>query len=862
MNYKVKTMGKLYNLVKKSLEELNSYRQTEQDNFLESKLFPNVYKAFLNEKPINVLAGIINNDAAKYFGSRDNFKAFLRGNANLLNEESPYEVPVPAKFEHVYKPLAQYEEFFNNLENNLGEEKVNDIIKEYENRINSKVETVNHPLKPDIDLIKNDVDKLINDPKLAEQYKADLDYLNDCLVEKKSTRNEIDHLIDDANVSREYQAEKQMELFAIENNLDPVKFKNLNTRVGGGLEILPSSEEAIKMTKPLAKIQVTDEYKQKILALDAKIQELGVPSEFAVGEQGIKEYGLVDFFKKGKELSALIGNYEKKTTDEEKLEQINQIVLKKKELAEIEEKYDQLYAFIKENFDLEKVNIPGNVYCGRKYPFVPQNKASFHPNLIPKWDNEMAPYGSILNGFCQLKGTCIDDNVTLEEYMDNSIGIHLNEAKKVADTIDNRLYLPRSEENTLGKRIAHAVLMKDFEYKPVQNQQYKCRALEFLAVVSDQDENTIKNAYAANIGNNYVELLNHAPDMMFLNRDRSVSYDSIKNMFALGDETDKLFETSDNYYNSQIKKGPFPDYKDTVTNVNGRRGPKAELNRVMTSLKDYFAERNHMIENQFEIFGDTSPEEFVKAPSIFIGAKKYFDDYVNLNKKDILNLPKKDRKEIQDFMNDPVKAFFKKYKRELDYTTQDVNEFRDEYRRENDKINKTKGLEFISTFDRHNNAPRGYNVGKDINTILKDNNGGILEWLKRSTSKEYKALRAAVKASTDRNSPTFGETKNLKMYAQKYLDYKLPEGVNEANLNSTEKRRIEFCRSVIATCNEIDKEQEVENINNNIIQNNIENNEFQNQLNNDLNIQNNMIDENIIDTNSNNIIKDDNDLEP
>ena len=96
----------------------------------------------------------------------------------------------------------------------------------------------------------------------------------------------------------------------------------------------------------------------------------------------------------------------------------------------------------------------------------------------------------------------------------------------------------------------------------------------------------------------------------------------------------------------------------------------------------------------------------------------------------------------------------------------------------------------------------------------------------------------------------------------------MPAGVKFEDLKPIEKKRIEFSISVINACKDMEKTQNEIRMDNNIINNEIVN-DFHNQLEDDVNFLNkqnpsNQIKEaNVeeINTNSNNIIKDDNELD-
>lgn len=222
-----------------------------------------------------------------------------------------------------------------------------------------------------------------------------------------------------------------------------------------------------------------------------------------------------------------------------------------------------------------------------------------------------------------------------------------------------------------------------------------------------------------------------------------------------------------------------------------------------------------------------------------MGAKRYFDDYLEMNKIDILNLNKKDKEEILNFMNDPAGVIAKKFKKDLNLTNEDIRAFRANYKAENDKINQAKIAKFNSVFSVTNSGENKLNAGKTINQIMHDNRGGFLERNFGWSSKEYKALTNAVKAAHDPSSPTYGDNTNVKIFASKYLEHKVPEGTDESRFSANEKRRIEFCRSVLATCDEIDRQKALEAQNEIIQDNNIINNdEFQNQIKNEINMEN------------------------
>ena len=192
----------------------------------------------------------------------------------------------------------------------------------------------------------------------------------------------------------------------------------------------------------------------------------------------------------------------------------------------------------------------------------------------------------------------------------------------------------------------------------------------------------------------------------------------------------------------------------------------------------------------------------------------------------MIDIPNKTtRNKVLEFINDPVKAFHHEFRNDRNVLLErnDGNETLDKFNNEfanemNKTVKRSTGDKFINDFATNNQKPRGYNTGKDIATILSDNKGGFFErFIRRNTSKEYKALEGAIKAATDPRSSTYGDFSQVKFYAKKYLEHKLPEGTNEANVSTTGKKRIEFCRSVLNALNDLpEKFKEPEIINNDI----------------------------------------------
>lgn len=855
-------MGKLYELIKKEINSLNKYLILEKHDYANAKTFPKVIKANSEARRINSLISIINYGSEKYFGSKEAYKEFLAENDSIFFEENTKSIPYIETADHKYKKMIDYESLFDNLEEKIGVDNVSSLIDEFEDNLNKKYDNFLKPLKPFTEEIKNDLNNLFQDQELIEKYQSNLDFVSDKIIQKKQPGS-VEKLIDDVSVGRDKTAIEKLGEFGQNNGLDPEEFANMNSD-SSILEILPTSKERIDILKPLGlnKINYTDEYKQKILDFDAKIREIGIPTKFSFGEEGDKFYGLIDFAKKSIEINKLVTKYNTLNNEDEKREYIRQISVKRTELEEIESKYDEIFKYIKDNFDLDKISLPGNVYSGRVHDFNPEHPDSFIPNLIEKWDNENAAYAVFLSGFCQLRGAAEYSGVSLEEYINHPIESYLKGGMKYVEGLDKKYFFERSQENTLGKRIAHALITDENPLNAkIAAYSYVARGIEFLNGAEDYRDETLGNSISTNIGMNFIQLFEHSPQKLFMDGEE-VDYASIKNLFAMGDQTDKLYQLSNKYYNENIEQGSILKYEDVIARINVNTPPSAELARVMNTLKDYINERTEIFNNPTKYLGENNDqlEENIEVINVMMGAKKYFDDYIEMNEIDLFNLPKKERDNILEFMNDPMTHFFKTHQNNLEMSDQAIERIKNGFKEENARINSEIGNDFINKFNEVNAETDRLNNGKDMATILNDMKGGFFERNFGLSSKEYKALEKSVLAATDKNSPNFGNFQLAKICAIKYIEHKLPEGVKFEDLSENEKRRVEFSRTIINTANIIENvKYDFEEENENDMSISSDNSEFQEQVNKDLNA-NNQIQVNEID-NQNNVIENEIDVD-
>lgn len=839
-------MGKLFNAIKKYHDELLKYQNNQENDYTNTTTFNNAFKAYKNMLYTNYIFDLIGRKPRDYFGSNENFFEFLRNNKEIFDHKE-FDFP-KAIFESDGSfdiKSKNYELMLDTVENFLGEKRTDKLLEEFINYKPKMDNEPTHPYKLTIDAIKMETHSFDFTNQYTKELNEALDYANDVILEKK-TENEVDKIIDYISLKRDTIAKKQIGDFGNEHAVDGEKLKNLDNKQFTAISFGPMTPNDQALIAPLANVKsiYSEEYKQKILELDEYINNLSILKNPQGGESGSKEYGFIDFFEKTYQLRDLINNHANITDYDEKVNNLKAINQTTKELKQISKEYDQLFEHIKENFDLDKIALPGNVYSGRPKEYVAEEHNDFSPNLPPKWDNENAPYGVIMNGYCQLKKNCELANVSLSEFMNDPVKCYLKGAFEYVKPEDQK-YLLNSSNHTLGKRMAHVLLMRNNAYQ-LKTAEYGAmnRGFEFLNTTSELDKNTYDNIITTAVGASLYRTTNHSNTVLFGNN----NYESLQNLFALGNYTDNLFTVSNNYFDENLERGSVAKTYDNKISSFKNVNPLNEKRRIMETLKDYMIERKNMKDHEIDYLEreDMELSEACSNGQLFVAAKKYFNDYVFKNNINLLNLDKKQRKEVFEFMNDPISAFEKKYGRQngLFLENENFETLKRDFKQENKKVFGNVGKDFVAKFQNHNLET--LNRGKNIATILNDNRGGFFERNFGWSSKEYKALVDAVKASSDPNSSTYGDLSSTKYFAEKYVEHKLPLGADYNRLSANEKRRIDFCQSIIRTCAEIGGINEE---NKNVLSE--DNQLFQNQLKKDvdLGLENNnniIIEDNVI----------------
>ncbi|MBE6136563.1 MAG: hypothetical protein E7181_04800 [Erysipelotrichaceae bacterium] len=775
------------------------------------------------------------NNSPKLFGGKDAYDAFIARNHDLL-KGNRIETITPGRYGEIKIPDIDFDELLEVIDKEVPDKE--GLEKLFE-KCDPQIRSNKHPLENIVNDIKKDVDEYYQGEE-AEQLKASLDYANNEMIQKTG-QNLVDDVIDAISNIRMVEAHEKFTDFVIENNMDPNKVVNGSKSKGTISPSFAAHPENIEYFKPIFEMEpsYSEDYKNKLFELDEELRKEGLlQGNNALGESGSKEYGLADYFSANYKLKNALVKYSTLTSEEEKkakLQEINQLT---NNVKEVSAKYDIIFDFIEKNFDLDEVSLPGNLYSGRPGDAGDGDLANWKPDLPPKYDFEKSKAVVFLSGFMQLKGSAKAAGVSLEDYVEHPTKSFLIGAKKITQADTDRIYLPRSEENTLGKRMAHALYFSSRSYAELSRYNMSGgRGMEFLANTSPDNNTAVKNTIISMVIKDYNRLYYLTPEEMFSTNNKPDIH-RLKYLFVEGDNVDKLYEVSPNYGKEDATLGGVvKDYSASVRK-HANTPVDEEYKRITKAIRDFCTERKYMAYHE-EQFLKGAGDDFIcyNAGGVIAAGRQYFVDYLKENNLSTasVNDPKL-REEINNFLVDPIQTIDKKVYKFQNDDVESLNEVKRGYSRAWYIAHEKDNGEFFTKFNEFNHKPNGYNVGKTFPKIIKDNRGGWYEWIRGTTSKEYTALQKVAKGVCDMNSPIFGDKDALYACAKAYKAYKMPEGTDFNRLSKTAKKRVEFCDSVIKAYEAEKREKEAEKnpelaVNNNNI---INQDEFQKNLQADL----------------------------
>ena len=790
-------MGKLYELIKDSIIELKKYRELELKDFSKAKTFSEAFKVERHRHKVNAMLDSITEVLRKEFGYDKYYQIIDRYKGA---REDVVITNVSYSYEYKLKPILDYETLFNHIEETVPQETINNIISSF-NETKEYIKPVRKPLEPYVKNIISDMENIkgISDDEKMISTKY-LNYLKDEVIKKNPPT--VEKLIDMVSHKRSSIADQNLEQWAQKNGMDGHMVGVYDGRHEHVTVVENSTNIENELFKPTLdkKVKFSSEFKEKIIALNRFLETKSVLKDAQAGESGFKEYGFLTYFNTTSRINKLIDKHLSLESDSLKRENLFNISAEAIKLQKINKEYDEILDYIKENFNVDDVALCTNIYSGRPSPEA-KALGNLKSDLPERWDNENAPYGVILNGYVQLMALVKNADTTLEDILNDPLNTFIDGAKKNLDKVTEEASM-KINEAPLGKRIANMLVATNILEEKSRKYIESFRGIEFLENQCEENDEIYDNISTLNIGFTYANKFGVSVNDLFGYKS-DIDMDSLKNLFAFGNEMDNLYMLSKNYPVSLDKKGVVANAYDQQIKSKRTLNPVSEYRKILETCKDFFNEHNRLVLSSNKIEAKVNPG------AILLAGKEYFKDFLLKNSINPLDIPnEKERKEVLDFLNNPLDSLQDKYGRNNEF----YNNGRVGFHKFNDLEYSYKECEY-AIYERNlkffsdtmsENSKNTLNANKTILKMLDDNKGGYFERKFSTTSKEYFALTNSLKSSLDAVSGGYGDFTMPKYYAQKYLAHKLPDENNFNKLKENEKRRVEFCKAVIKTCDELE----------------------------------------------------------
>ena len=848
-------MGKLFEFIKKRYEIIKEFDNLRRENFIKSRSFDTYRKAYIEYDIVRSILDNINKTCERSWG-KNKFNDFVNSNNGDLGIDKD-GIILP----NINDDLIDIEESLNKLESELNENEINSLIESSKDIIKNKSLPPRHVFDGVINKIKADLDALApTNEEISEEEKREiissLDYANSVMVENRND-GIYDDIIDELS---EIKKQQRIDLPEFAQKMG-VTVEDID-KVDTGTDKISISFNDTKNYDKFAhfvnkKITFSEEYKNKIKALDNYISQKSIMKNLGFGEAGYKEYGFIDWFIKATELKNEIMLNQSLTNDQraQKIASYKKIITLKNELENVTNEYKDVMNYIKSNFDVNKISFPGNIYSGRNQALRNDDLENFRLNLPEMFDIDNAGYGVLLNGYSQLKGFINTYGINLDEFLEDPLKSYFKIITDKGKEIEARIVLPR-EGNPLGKRIARALYQPENAFNTLTGVIMGQRSLEFLIKAEEINDDSFDKCLLDSFATSLATMQDHRSAGLFgVNRNENLE---IKKLFAFGDDVDNLLTVSKNYRSLETigKENPAEfNYENRIHEMRDTN-PADECRRVLEIIKDYLTERKYLNDHMNEFCNVQDGEEFInrfEPVRLLLTAKEYFEDYIYKNDINISKISNDaDRELVTDFLCDPLDVLKRKYNDNPNLFSASKHENFDKLKEEFGNAVRNRCVsnfnDFGTKFEQNNNSnPNGFNSNKDMMTIIRDNSGSKWEKFFKSTSNEYKTLIASLYSALDPDSSTYGDLSFVKYSAQKYLEHKLPAGVNEAKISETGRRRIEFCRTILKSLDALDDRFKEVSVNQPAadiqgpslnIGNNIQNQDFQDEIKEDLDKEN------------------------
>ena len=783
-----------YEAIKKYLDFAKDAKNRDE------RKFDKVYDAMLGLSCINKALKFIDDNANTWFENKE----------EILNLAKAYGFKVANNKIDEFRLLNDRNaleninlEFFDKVEGMIKNQDLLSFRREVKGNGANEFERANkHVLNDKINEIKQNIPANLSQA-LKDEYIKALDNINAKVINKISD-NFVEDILDDDAKNRKRDAKSGLKEFV--KPLD-VSEKDKNVFVGRQKDF---SDAAIKfvLTKPeeyetfaninekRPPIEFGEEVKNKIKNLVKIVDETGIFKTYGSGETSVKQYGFLTFFNMQQELNDLLNKDTSGFTDEKKKEFSEEVIKKSNELNDIEEKYDKVLNYIKENFDMANISNNQNIYSGRP-------TSSNVQGLLEKWDNKNARPGVILNGLAQLYGAAKIAGVTIDQFLDNPEKAMDLAIENKVNPVKAPVIIPR-EGNSLGKRLARASNYNNASFTKLQNDLFGIyRATEFVCAVDSDKNKAVQNIMTESVktrglaetiqgGNEYLKI-----DMT------AVNYSNLVNILMFGNETkDSIFEVCEDYYKPDFKKAFIPNYMEKYKEMMD--DPKKAFKDITETIKDYIKE-SQLIDEEADKIKKSDPkilyQEEIDATNIALAGKLIIENMLIANNKTLDDIADTDvRKDIKAYLDNPAQALVDIYKGDLGIKGDDAKDFVKESQAEVETYFYQKASTFDDNFT---------NYMKDINPNGKENSlldittnhriGFFENIFNTKATKNYRNLLNAIAGLYDKNSEYYGKPEKIALVAKAYLDHKYKDGKTIDNLSGEAKARAKFCENFINT---------------------------------------------------------------
>lgn len=779
------SLAKHYGAIKKYMD-FASHAKNDEERKLE-----NSYDALLGLHCINDAISFINQKLEdNSFDNKEEILKIAKGYGFLVDGKSIKQFDSIIGNESLKKIDI---DFFNKIEGMLTTDEILEFRKEVKGNGQLEFERNNvHVLDKKINEIKNNIPENLSQEEKEEYIKA-LDNINAKVIRKKA-EGFIEQTIDADSRSIKIEAKSELQEF-----VDPLDVsekdkevfverdrKYTEGEINFKLENAEHHKAFADVFEKRPHIVIDEKVKENIKGLAKVVLETGIFNDSKAGESGQKNYGFTPFFTLQHELKDLINKDTSTYTEEEKKQYREEVIKKSNEMNELEAKYDKVFKYIKEHFDMEKIITNQNIYSGRP-----------PGGLLEKWDNKNARIGVILNGFTQFLGAVNDVDSSVDEFLDDPEKAMKLYIETNVNKVEKPYILPK-EGNSLGKRLARATNYNETSFQLLDGVNFGLtRATEFVYAVDPDKDRRIRNIQSDALYSKGLQELIHSGST-FLVYDAfnpKPRYDNLVNILMFGDEAkNNIFEPCYEFYNHEFKKTMDLDLMNKYKEM--KDNPGKALENIANAVKDFISE-SAIINNE----ANKDNTAIISPEHVAVAGKIALENMLKVNNMTLNDI--KDpaaRKNIQAYLENPAKALKNMLKDELGLDKKAFESFEKETLDAAEKYSTHQIIKFTEAFSKQMKEIDQSNDDITMYDVTNEHQIGFFEgFFNTKATKNYRNLVKAINGFEDPNSKYYGKPEMVALAAKAYLDHKYKNGKTIDDLKGEAKERAKFCENIIAS---------------------------------------------------------------